>query len=377
MKLFKGLCSSDHHTVHPNTPTRHILRNMDTFYYKENNLAEVSLSVLNGDFFHTLVPANDPNMMLCQRWIKKHLQICHDNKVHVRYIEGTSSHDWQQPECFDILKPKDSPYVKYINTLSIEHFPDLDIHVMYVPDNFGHTSTDIIYEQALTLLASNGLTRVDFIFLHGGFDYQLPPIANKKGTLYDSIKWSKLAKHAIFSGHIHKPSNKGNIWCSGSFDRIAFGEMHPKGAYKFEWNKDQFNCEFWENKNALIYDKILLNKDMDVKAISKELNNYLAKNPKPNTHIRLVDGPGEIVKPLIGEYREQYPKYFFEYENAPEGNVVIDDTLYTPEMFKGVTLNPDNFKDSLLNYMKPTIESNDWVDKDFLAQLIDEVMADG
>jgi hypothetical protein len=373
-KVFKGLFSTDHHNLHPHTPTRHILANMDTFYYKENNLAEIDLSIWGGDFFHDLAPANDPNFALCQRWIKKHLHLCHEHKVHVRIIEGTSSHDWQQPEQFDILKPKDSPYIKYINTLSIEYIPELKINIMYVPDNFGHTSTEVIYEQALKLMAERSLTQVDMIILHGGFDFQLPAIANKNGSLYDSVKWSALAKHVIFSGHIHKPSSKFNIKGGGSFDRTAFGEMHPKGAYRFTFNEDKFNAEFWENKNALIYDKILINKEMDARQIARELNNYLAKNPPKHTHIRLVGGLSGITGPLINEFKEQYPQYSFDLENVKEDNIEVDDTLYIPEMYKGHHLNHGNLKDSLFNFMESTLHQNQDIDKALLEELLDEVM---
>lgn len=371
---FFGVQTTDQHCLHPHTPTRHILGNLDQFYYKELNLDEVDFNILTGDFFHDLAPANDPNMMLCQRWIKKHLQICHDKKVHVRILEGTSSHDWGQPEVFDILKPKDTPYIKYINTLSIEYIPELDINVMYVPDNFGHKSTELIYEDALKLLAGAGLKQVDFILLHGGFDYQLPPIANKNGSLYDSVKWSALAKKAIFSGHIHKPSHKLNIYCGGSFDRTAFGEMHPKGGYKFWWGKDDFKAEFWENKNALIYDKILINREMGAKEIQRELNNYLSKNPPKNTHIRLVGGLASITGSLINDYKEQYPQYHFDLDNVKEDNIEVDDTLYTPEMYKGVSLTKLNLQDSLFNFMESTLQQNDDIDRDLLKELLSEVM---
>lgn len=374
MKTFKGILTTDQHCLHPHTPTRNILAGLDKFYYKENNLAEVDLSLMCGDFFHDLAPANDPNMLLCQRWIKKYLQICHDNKVHVRILEGTSSHDWGQPELFDILKPKETPYIKYVDTLSIEYIPELDINMMYVPDNFGHTSTDIIYDQALKLLSNAGLTQVDVIMLHGGFDYQLPPMANKNGNLYDSVKWSKLAKHVIFSGHIHKPSERYNIRCAGSFDRTAFGEMHPKGAYKFEFNKDMFKTTFWENKDAQIYDKILINKEMTAKEVSKELDNYLRKNPRPNTHIRLSGGLASVTGALINDYKEQYPQYSFDTDNVKEENIEVDDTLYTPEMYKGVALTPGNLEHSLFNFMESTLQQNDSIDRGLLTELLKEAM---
>lgn len=373
-KLFKALWQSDQHTLHPRTLTSHILDNMSKFYYRDTNLDEISHIVWGGDFFHDITSSNDVNLMLVHRWVKKFLAICHEKKIHVRILEGTSSHDWGMPETLEILKPKDSPYIKYFKELAIEHIPELDIHVMYVPDNFGKIASDVIYDRAIALLANHGLTQVDFIYLHGGFKFQLPPIADKHGTLYDEEKWSKLAKKAIFSGHIHKPGHKYNIYCSGSFDRLAFGEMHPKGAYRFEFNKDTFRAEFYHNKDAQIYDVIQVYPDTTAKEVAKLLDNYLAKLPPPRTHISVKGGLSSVVIPVVSEYRETYGDYFFDYDNVKEDNVEIDDTLYSPEAYKAINLNKDNLEDNLFRFMEPTISQHDWVDQDMLKELLAEVM---
>lgn len=373
-KVFKGLWCSDQHTLHPNTHTKHILENLSKFYYKDTNLDEIKLVLWGGDFFHDLAQANDPNMILVQRWVKKFLAICHEKKIHVRILEGTSSHDWGQPEILDILKPKGSEYIKYVKELSIEFIPELNINMMYVPDNFGKISTEIIYDRAIDLLANNNLTQVDFIALHGGFKFQLPPIADKHGTLYDEHKWSKLAKHAIFSGHIHKPAQRLNIYCSGSFDRIAFGEMHPKGAYRFEFSDDYFSAEFYENTNAQVYDKLEVTPDIDTKGLVKRIESYLAKGPKPRTHIRIVGGKGAVVIPVVTEIRESYPQYIFDYENEKEDNIEIDETLYTPEAYNAININKDNLEDNLFRFMDIENSSHDWVDQDLLKELLAEVM---
>lgn len=374
IKLYKALWLSDQHTLHPHTLTSHILANMSKFYYRDTNLDEISHIVWGGDFFHDLAHANDANLILVQRWVKKFLSICHEKKIHVRILEGTSSHDWGLPETLEILKPKGSEYIKYFKELAIEHIPELDIHVMYVPDNFGKISSDIIYDRAIELLANHGLTQVDFIYLHGGFKFQLPPIADKHGTLYDEEKWSKLARKAIFSGHIHKPGQKLNIYCSGSFDRIAFGEMHPKGAYRYEFNKDKFFAEFYHNKDAQIYDVIQVYPETTAKEVAGLLNNYLAKNPPVRTHIRVKGGLSSVVIPVVTEYKETYGDYFFDYDNVKEDNVEIDDTLYSPEAYKAININKDNLEDNLLQFMKPTIIQNDWVDNEMLTALLAEVM---
>lgn len=374
MTLIKALWSSDHHTNHPHTSTSHTLACMDKFYYRDNNPKEIKLSVFGGDMFHDLASANDPNMILVQRWAKKYNHICHENKTHVRYLEGTSSHDWGQPELLELLKPKGSPYIKYINALSIEYFPDLDIHVLYVPDNFGKITTEEVYEMALGEMAKLNLTQVDFIFLHGGFKFQLPPIADKHGTLYDELKWSKLTKHVIFSGHIHKPGEKLNIRCSGSINRTAYGEMHPKGAYRFQFNKEKCHTQFWENVDAQIYDYIDISPVTTSKELIKILNNYLAKSPPAKTHIKVRNGTGDIVVPLLNEYKEQYPQYVFDSDNVKKDNIEIDDTLYCAETYNGVQLTKENLKDNLYRYMETSVSLDENIDRDLLDTLLAEVM---
>lgn len=376
--MFKALFSTDHHNLHPHTPTRHILANMDRFYYRDTVPKEISLSVFGGDFFHGLAPANDPDMIACQRWAKRYNHVAHNNKTHVRYLEGTSSHDRRQPELLEITKPKDSQYIKYIDKLSIEHFPEFDIHVMYVPDNFGKVSTDLIYDMAIEEMARLGIECVDFIFLHGGFKFQLPPIADKHGSLYDEEKWSLLAKHAIFSGHIHKPGRYKNIYGAGSFDRTAYGEMHAKGAYQFEFNKEKFVATFYENVNAQIYDYMDITPETTSKELMKRLNSYLSKTPPPNTHLKVRNGNPDMVVPLLTQYKEQYPQYYFESDNAKKDNVEIDESLYNPQMFEGTSLTPGNLVENTIRFMQPMLEQaqkdNVQFDVDFLETILKEAM---
>lgn len=113
---------------------------------------------------------------------------------------------------------------------------------------------------------------------------------------------------------------------------------------------------------------------MDTKQVAKELNNYLAKLPPKNTHIRLVGGMSSVTTPLINDFKEQYPQYSFDLENVKEENIEIDDTLYIPEMYNGVALTQGNLKDSLFNFMESTLQQNDDIDRDMLADLLDEVM---
>lgn len=375
-KYFKMFWHSDEHTIHPNTPTQHILNNI-TRVMNEVGVDDTDIDVWGGDLCHDATQTSDLNFIYLQNWVKQYLQDCHNRKKLVRIFEGTFSHDRGQPEMFELLKPKDSPYIKYINKMEVEYIPEFNIHVLYVPDNFGKKPKEEIYNEALALIASAGLTQVDFIFLHGAFDFQLPQLENNKHIFYDSKQWSLLAKKIILSGHIHKPSHKYNIYSSGSFDRIAHGEMHPKGAYVVLFNEDEVKPTFIENKNAMIYDTIYINPETTSLELTDMLDKYLEKNPMRGASIRVKGGTAEIVSPVIAEYTTSYPWYNFGMLHAVEKGVQINEVLYTPENFKGTTLDKTNLKDHMLRFMDKNKKTPKDVDRGYLDELLTELMEDG
>lgn len=349
-KYFSLFWHSDEHTLHPHTPTTHILTNIDRLR-SEIGHDTIDMEVWGGDLCDDNTSTSNPAYIYLQNHVKHYLHDCHERKRLVRIVAGTFSHDWEQPEMFELLKPKDSPYIKYVNTLSIEYIEQFDIHVLYVPDNFGNKPKTEIYNEAVALIASHGLQQVDFIFLHGGFDFQLPPIANKHDSLYNAKAWSTLANKIILSGHIHKPSTKYNIYCSGSVDRLQHGEMHPKGAYHVLFNKSDVIPTFIENTRAMIYDEIKFSPEDTSQEILIRIEKYLSHDIMKGASIKLSGGLPETVNPVIVELRNRFPYYRFEAQNAVSDNVIIDDTVYEPEQFESITLSEQNFKESLYRFI--------------------------
>lgn len=373
-KMFSMLWSSDHHNLHPHTPTSYILNNYAKIREEVEVKYSIDLEVWGGDLTHDTTDTSNPDYLYLQKWIRNYLHDCHIKKRTVRILAGTSSHDYEQPKLFELLKPKGSKYVKYIDRLEIEYLEDFNIHILYVPDNFGKKPKQEIYEEALNLIASFNLKQVDFIFLHGAFDFQLPILkTDHKESLYDSLQWSKLAKLGIFSGHIHKPSHKYNIYSSGSFDRIAFGEMHPKGAYQVYFNKDKMIPIFIENKRAMIYDTIKITPETEQKELIRILDKYLSKQLPKHSNIRIEGGNSEIVRPVLNEYKEVYPSYRFETKNAIEEGIKVDDVLYDPEDYQAIAINKDNLDYHLFNFMEKDKKNYLDLDKDYLQKLLGEM----
>ena len=344
------LWSSDQHLVHNKTPTKHILRNLSTFFYKDNNLDNVDLIIWGGDSIDRLVESTNRDFVNVLSWMQEFNQRCNEHNVKVRFLEGTSSHDWGQPEHFLFSSPLKSD-IKYVDELSIETFPEFDnFTLMYVPDNMGNRSTDSIWETALQVLNNNQLTEVDMIAFHGAFEYQLPEKARKHAHNVD--RWTSIVKYGIFAGHIHTPSQKKKIYCSGSFDRIRHGEEHPKGAYVIDLDKEKdfFNPVFYENKGALPYRQIRINKEYTVEELIKKIHTFIADNNLPKcSQIKIRDGLATVVNPVVSILSKEYPSFGFTVENDNEGEILIDESLFTPETYQGVSLTKDNLFDNLFN----------------------------
>lgn len=350
-KTFRMLWSSDHHNLHDNTPTAHILSNLGDFLFRKFDLEETDFIVFGGDFFHQIVESSNLEMRRCEYWILDFLEKCKKHNVIVRVLEGTSSHDWRQPEMFELLKPTGLD-LKWVRTLSIEYIEKLGINVLYVPDNMGDKKPDVIWNETIELLSSKGLKQVDFVFFHGAFKYQIDERFSEHS--HDERQWKTIAKFGIFAGHVHKPSQNGNIYVSGSFDRIAHGEEHPKGGYVVDFNPetDYFKATFYENKKALPFVTLKVGVESTTSEITDRLNDLIEKHKFPLfSQIRIKGGLPEVVNPIIGFFKTNYPQFIFKAENASSPDQLVEDRLYTEQTYVGVTLTKENITESLIEFL--------------------------
>lgn len=332
--------SSDHHLLSLKTPTSHILNNLSNFFYKDTDLSKVDLIIFGGDFFHRLVESNNKEFILISNWVKKFLLKCKENDVIVRVLEGTSSHDWEQPEHFEILKPKNGN-VRWVSEITIEHIKELDLNLLYVPDNMGALSPDEVWGKVVDKLVLRGLQQVDLTAFHGAFKYQLPEHISKHTHLESN--YESITKYGIFAGHIHTPSKRGKIYVSGSFDRTAHGEEHPKGGYHISLNKrtNAFLPKFYVNKNALPFITIKISPLTTITELTLKLESLISDKLMHGARIRVKGGDAVVVNSVIGRFRETYQYYGFDIENDVQG-VTVDETLYDNSVYEGVVITKDN-----------------------------------
>lgn len=353
------LWSSDHHLLHSNTPTKHILNNLNKFFYRDNDLTNVDMIVFGGDFLDKLVDCPNSDMFDTHAWVRDFLDKCNkaNPKMTVIWLEGTSSHDWGQPKTFLNLAPEGLD-VRYIDTVRIDTYQQYhDLTVLHIPDNMGSLTPDQIWELALEALSKKGLTQVDLIFFHGGFEEQLHPKARKHA--HNLERWCSIVKYGLFSGHIHKPFQRDKVYTSGSFDRTAHGEEHPKGAYVIELDKtkDYFYPRFHENKDALPYLTLTVTKEDGPEDVLTKLKAFIqTKNPRVNSQIKIKGGIATVVNPILRVITREYPNYGFKAENESLNEEAISEELFDATLYESKSITKENIITSIVPEIKPMLD---------------------
>jgi metallophosphoesterase superfamily enzyme len=244
---------SDIHLGNRRTPTRDIIRNLDAAFPDNGETAQLDLICLAGDVFHTLFTLNDDDVLEIDFWICRLLTLCRKHDIILYVVEGTRSHDWEQLARFDAINrfAGIGAKLRYVNQISLEYEPSLDIWIGCVPDESAPT-TDQALERFMQLMKAKGIGQVDLMFMHGSFDFQVPAVSRTQK--HDSKAWLAITRYLVFVGHEHIHSSFERIYAQGSFDRIAHGEEGPKGHLRAILHRDgEYEITFVENTGARRY----------------------------------------------------------------------------------------------------------------------------
>ena len=254
--VFKGLSLGDVHLGHPRTPAEGMLKSLHKYIINDTVLADLDVLFITGDIYDRLLANNDPVNYLIERTLTQLLFKCAKHDVMIRFVEGTPSHDREQGR-FLVEQARTVGIdvdIHYASTLSIEYIEKFDIHVLYVPDKWRHTTEETLLE-VKALMADRGITKVAFAVMHGAFEYQLPDIVTEPA--HDSATYLALVEYFIMIGHVHRMTEYERILAAGSFDRDGHGNEEAKGFFVFNIfkNKD-YQVQFIENKDAKKYIEI-------------------------------------------------------------------------------------------------------------------------
>ena len=277
MKRFSYITLGDIHLGHMRNKTSFIIENLRTELYTKTLLVnELDAIFINGDLFERLLVVNSEDYDLIVEWFNELMAFCLHNKIKLRLLEGTPLHDSKQGKLFQINTDRlklDIDF-KYITDIHIEHIPDFNLDILYVPDQNDKPAIER-FKDIQELMKSKGLTKVDLVMMHGQFRYQLPILLDSSHNEDDFLN---ITRYFIHTNHIHTPSVFNRILASGSFDRLKHGEEEDKGFVHATINsKDDFTFKFIKNKNARIFKTIFVKDNPtteDMENLHKELKLY-------------------------------------------------------------------------------------------------------
>jgi hypothetical protein len=308
-KNFKGLVFGDVHLFHPHTTSDHVVSVLYELVNDFKDFADLDVIVIEGDLFDSLMPYNSTYVKIIEKWMTDLLIACAKHDVALRALEGTPSHDMRQTAAIVKLKENLGLDVdlRYIEDIEIEVNEERGWTIGYVPDEM-ESPLSKCYDRMVALMAERGLTKLDFMVMHGSFEFQFPSYFDVDS--HSSSLWMELVNFYIFIGHVHDRAVYGNIIASGSIDRFRHNEEKPKGITYFETNDTVCSYRFIDNKRSKIYTTL------DVSHISEEtlsrFTDTLKKLP-PKSHIRFRTQNRLDAANLISYFEKLFPLIIFTF----------------------------------------------------------------
>lgn len=299
------LTISDIHLGHDHNPAARIVHNLKNYILPL--LKEIDLLHLDGDLTDKLIDCEGETFYSILDFVLWLMEQCGQHKVRLRVLEGTPSHDRRQSRLFESLASTQSSKgvdVKWINTLHVEFIPDLDLSILYVPDEFT-SSTETTLKLVKELFKEQGIQQVDVAHMHGMFRYQMEGIPGKHDT-HDEDEYLQLVRHYLDIGHVHIYSTYKRILAQGSFDRVAHGEEGPKGGILCTIRDNGSDYyRFIENVGAKIFKTIEIREKNLEKAIAS-IERQIQKLP-PDSYVRIKASKDNGILNVLPDLRKTYP----------------------------------------------------------------------
>lgn len=344
----------DIHFFHNRTPTFHIISNFKRSLPDTDDLNDLDVIVLNGDVFDRASVFYDDESHDVIEWMVWLLQLCKKRNIKLRVMEGTPSHDWKQSAYFPFLNElyQIGCDVRYVDTLSIEYFPDYDLNFLYVPDEWRTDSLET-WKEVQALLKANRLKMVDFAFIHGSFPHQLPPAARNSKEMHRLDHYTSIVRYRIFGAHIHQRSEEEKFLAAGSFDRLSHSDEMDKGHLDYRLINGKESFSFVVNRGAMVY-KTIRCKDIDITECLAKIEKVVGKHPE-GSHFRIYANRTDPIFSAGGALKLKFPKYHWTFKDALDKEnetSAINKTIEGIRQLKRPCLNETNLRPALMDRLR-------------------------
>lgn len=246
------LSTSDWHLHHHRVPSAVIGERLRQVLFPL--LADADLLFIEGDIFDSAIGLNDPDANDAVAFLLDLLGVCHQHQVTVRVLRGTISHDRTQPSLLPVLHGKYgfTNSLRYFDQVALEEVEPWGLKLLYLPDDLPYASADDVLALVHTKLAELGWDGVDYALGHGYFQEILPPGVPHPPRITYRAEQFTFVRRLVLMGHDHHHAAFANVIYNGSFERLAFGEEHPKGLVRIV-DDGTAHATFIPNPHATIF----------------------------------------------------------------------------------------------------------------------------
>lgn len=306
---------SDVHLLNPEVPSEHIIESIEEFITPDMWARATGL-FFPGDLIDRLISA--------EAFIDKYdcvldgfenlLRNSKRFNVPIRIVKGTPFHDWNLVKW--LLKVNKltgiNADIRYFDDVHLEYDDVLKLWMAYIPDAIRSTPEQV-YDELVEKMKTLGCSKIHYILAHGYFDFQ----NTHDSPAYDTAKFSDLVEYAIFCGHDHGNKSFMKVHVPGSFERLRYGEEHPKGGLISQVIGNTHRVIFKENKRAANIRTVDFT-GMDDETLMTRVNEEISKQMQGTTSYLgklrvLVNGNTLVRKALERLSRKTVFKLDFEF----------------------------------------------------------------
>ena len=302
--------TGDWHLGHNRVPSSDTIHDIKEYLFPA--IPEMDILIIAGDIFDTSVSMNSDDAPEVLALFVDLFNTCYKHNVILRIMQGTFTHDRNQLRILYRLHAKlGIPLNFRLKTnIEIEYIKDIDSRILFLPDNLPYKYKADVLRQVNKLMVGEGISEVDYVVTHGEFTHATCGYQNPNA--YEITDFNTICKYWVLSSHIHKPSKKGKVIYSGSFNRLAHNEEESKGFWVI---RDK--PKFIKNKDATRFITKVYSSD-DLEALLTHHDELIKQrfDPKRIGYLRLIIEDVHLRQAVRGFHDKHYPNIKLTFKHA-------------------------------------------------------------
>lgn len=253
------LVLSDLHLLHKRVPTWHLINVTQTMIVKCGDTLDAIY--IAGDLFEDSRQLRQTDSQEAMGFLTWLVEYCLRTKTALRVVEGTPLHDHGQSRVIMEINRTIGADVLYLDGIGIFYDEALAATVGWVQDEYKDRIAENTEAEMAELMATRGLEKLDFCFMHGCFTGQLPIESPRS---FNESFWVPRVRLGIYIGHDHREKFlDGIIRVTGSVDRLSQGEEEDKGMTIVDFTPQLARNYFFVNTEACPQRSVSASHDYD------------------------------------------------------------------------------------------------------------------